>query len=533
MERVNAQEEQATLYVASSEDRLKLNDLQQRFVAATLGDVRKWLVGENPQQKERTRVACAMGPAGSGKTTMCLVLAQHLKELARDGFTFRWTATVGSTAFEHGGTTLHSFLGLGLAEFETVEQLRDTVIKSGKKEIWTTGKKYCIVVDEFHRVGAQKYNLLFNLADNCEVQIYFIFIGDIYQISEEGEERNTAELVEGAKGPCVELEKRHRFSSDLGDLLEKAARSKLNEEDIEKMNTQFGKELDQTKAMTIVKSRAMRKNYWANMADKVPEALLVTVGGVGDGEWKDGGSTCGRLLRDLYLAPDWKYVLRQNEHQIGVGNGTLIDTITRVAPDKLRARVGEKSFLVQRVQCPCGEHWQFPIHPHGASTLASAVGLQFEHLVVDILEMNPREACNAIARAKTHLKLQIKNLRHPKQLNFQQHKLKLESLPELELLDPLPELEESELGEPQEEVPMNFLLDIGLKDPVARRKVDFFLVRSLHKVAEQLRKHEVVSFEAIERLWDRIMKLNDDQFAAKAAREAHGVCLYHDQVDAN
>jgi len=81
------------------------------------------------------------GPAGSGKT---FVLAEFIRAAKRAGRSVAVTATTGLAASHLGGSTIHSWAGIGVADELSPDYLRD--LSKSRREIMT--KTDVLIIDE-------------------------------------------------------------------------------------------------------------------------------------------------------------------------------------------------------------------------------------------------------------------------------------------------------------------------------------------------------------------------------------------------
>src|SRR3954463_13312939 len=81
------------------------------------------------------------GPAGSGKT---YVLAEFIRRAKREGLTVAVTATTGLAASHLGGSTIHSWSGIGVAD----ELPKGFVGGLSKSRHDTISKTDVLIIDE-------------------------------------------------------------------------------------------------------------------------------------------------------------------------------------------------------------------------------------------------------------------------------------------------------------------------------------------------------------------------------------------------
>ena len=126
------------------------------------------------------------GPAGTGKTT----IIKHFNETYRYGKVIAITSTTGTSALLIGGTTLHSYLGIGLGQ-ESVADLAERIMtRPYLKKRWNSLE--VLVIDEVSMLSAELFDKLEELARTVRYGnlmnpkpfggIQLILSGDFYQL---------------------------------------------------------------------------------------------------------------------------------------------------------------------------------------------------------------------------------------------------------------------------------------------------------------------------------------------------------------
>lgn len=123
------------------------------------------------------------GAAGSGKT---YVLQQYLDYLDEQGITYTVTAPTGIAASHLGGTTVHSFFGLGIKEHLSqydLEQLTE------RKYLWDRMKNLkVVIIDEVSMLSPGTFNAIdqvlrtFTFSSEPYGGIQVILSGDFFQL---------------------------------------------------------------------------------------------------------------------------------------------------------------------------------------------------------------------------------------------------------------------------------------------------------------------------------------------------------------
>ena len=122
------------------------------------------------------------GPGGSGKSTL---IKYVIRLFEQHGKKVGVTATTGSAALLIGGTTIHSYLGIGLGDQSKMELLMK-LQKSPKKINWT--KTDLLIIDEVSMLHPDLFDKLFWLGQQLRNDvrpfggIQILLSGDFYQL---------------------------------------------------------------------------------------------------------------------------------------------------------------------------------------------------------------------------------------------------------------------------------------------------------------------------------------------------------------
>ena len=145
----------------------KFTDCQKKFIEAVFAR-------EN---------ICLTGPAGSGKSFCLTALFRFFEE---NNISTSKTALTGVAALNIGGSTLHSWAGIGLAKEEADELLK--IVRYNKKATTRIKKANILFVDEISMASAgliDKLDVIFKLIrrnQNSFGGIQMIFVGDFLQL---------------------------------------------------------------------------------------------------------------------------------------------------------------------------------------------------------------------------------------------------------------------------------------------------------------------------------------------------------------
>lgn len=142
----------------------------------------------NPEQKYVLRLIHSgrnvfiNAPAGTGKSALLKYFCMQNQTKQVIGL----TSTTGISALNIGGTTLHSFLGIGLGQ-EDVDNLYDKIIKNiDKRELWL--KLDVLIIDEISMLHPKLFEKLEKVARKLRETrerfggIQLVVTGDLFQL---------------------------------------------------------------------------------------------------------------------------------------------------------------------------------------------------------------------------------------------------------------------------------------------------------------------------------------------------------------
>jgi ATP-dependent DNA helicase PIF1 len=177
------------------------------------------------------------GPPGAGKT---YVLNQFIKQAVRSGRTVAVTASTGIAATHIGGTTIHSWSGLGIKDFLTDwdrERLQST-----DRLIKRYNAADVLVIDEVSMLHGQRLNMVNEVAkllrknDKPFGGLQVILVGDLFQLPPVSRGSDQADFVhlsaawqELDPSICYLSEQHRQVGDSLLDLLEAMRRGDVNE----------------------------------------------------------------------------------------------------------------------------------------------------------------------------------------------------------------------------------------------------------------------------------------------------------------
>lgn len=122
------------------------------------------------------------GPGGSGKSTL---IKYAIKAFEKNGKKVGITATTGSASLLIGGTTVHSYLGIGLGDEDKMELLM-RIQKSPKRYNWVTTD--LLIIDEVSMLSPRLFDNLHWLGQQLRNDpapfggLQILLSGDFYQL---------------------------------------------------------------------------------------------------------------------------------------------------------------------------------------------------------------------------------------------------------------------------------------------------------------------------------------------------------------
>lgn len=177
------------------------------------------------------------GAPGAGKT---YVLNEFCRRAVRAGRNVAVTASTGIAATHIGGTTIHSWSGLGIKDFLTEYDLER--LQKNDKLIKRYNAADVLVIDEVSMLHGQRLNMVNQVAkllrksDKPFGGMQVVLVGDLFQlppITRGGERVDFVHLsdawVELSPKICYLTEQHRQIGDELLDLLEAMRRGEVNE----------------------------------------------------------------------------------------------------------------------------------------------------------------------------------------------------------------------------------------------------------------------------------------------------------------
>lgn len=219
------------------------------------------------------------GPAGTGKTYLTNALLEWFQTSCSPPIHVAVTGSTGAAAVLIGGRTLHSYLGIGLANAPPAT----LVAKMTKKKQAQLRRLHTLVVDEISMISAELLDIidavlrLVRRSDRPFGGVRFLFIGDACQLPPvSGQYFFKAEAWKKAAPQIFQLTQLIRQSGDqpFQELLMRARWGELNAEDVALLKSKVGTCGTTTTDVQPTRLYAINQNVDAEN-DKAFHALLL------------------------------------------------------------------------------------------------------------------------------------------------------------------------------------------------------------------------------------------------------------------
>lgn len=187
---------------------------------------------------------CITGPGGTGKS--------HLLNGLRDYLSVRVTASTGIAALNVGGSTIHSFAGLGYGDKPAEEILKSLEYKQAKFNDGTLDrlqKVQRLAIDEVSMMSAELLDTLSDLLKLARMDfspfggVQMIFLGDFLQLPpvvKKGVVRFAFEATDWKNVKLYQLTKTFRQSDQqFADILNEIRLGKLSPAGVSLLNSRF------------------------------------------------------------------------------------------------------------------------------------------------------------------------------------------------------------------------------------------------------------------------------------------------------
>jgi ATP-dependent DNA helicase PIF1 len=326
------------------------------------------------------------GVPGAGKT---YVVNEYVKYLEDKGIYPAITASTGIAATHIGGTTVHSFSGIGIES--NIDEYRLEKILEREKLVKKIQNTKVLIIDEISMLDAQtldNVNKVLKAIKNPELPfggVQVIFVGDFFQlppVSKKGEMKNycfASNAWREAKPLTCYLEEQYRQSDEVFTKLLLAIRANEIEEDhieildnlVKKTNKKFG-------IKSSFKEQTGKEDVWEEETVELDESPTTKVKVVEEkrvfidilelhSHNKDVDQINDENLKNLE-GKEFVYKM------LTTGKSTLVESLikTCLSPETLRLKVGAKVIFTKN--SPDGEY--------ANGTLAEVVELESWYIKV-------------------------------------------------------------------------------------------------------------------------------------------------------
>lgn len=342
------------------------------------------------------------GPPGAGKT---YVLNQFIKRATKSGRTVAVTASTGIAATHIGGTTIHSWSGLGIREELGA---RDKLQLAGNSKLT---KRYnaadVLVIDEVSMLHGRRLDMvneackLLRKSERPFGGLQIILVGDLFQlppVTRDSTEMDFAHLSQAWQelDPKIcYLSEQHRQQEDgLLDLLEAMRRGELETSHEELLQSRMGTLPSEGQAVT----RLYAHNVDIDTVNERHLSAITNESQLYKMETKGGGAKVEQLRRSV-LAPEVlelkvgaEVMFVANNPTAGFYNGTrgkVVDfrddlPMVELAGTGRRLKVSPHSWKLEEDGKVRAEAAQLPLRLAWAITIHKSQGMSLDAAEIDL-----------------------------------------------------------------------------------------------------------------------------------------------------
>lgn len=342
------------------------------------------------------------GAPGAGKT---FILHKFIKTAKRAGRAVAVTASTGIAATHIGGTTIHSWSGLGIKD--TISQWDLEKLKSSAKYVKRYNSTDVLVIDEVSMLHGKRLDMINTVAKVLRQNnepfggLQVVLVGDLFQlppITRSGEATDFVQYSDAwtTLDPCIcYITEQHRVSAGdtLLDLLSAMRQGAVNELHEQALRDRLGRQPDKD----VVVTRLYAHNADVDSINQLHLQALTT-DTVVNGMTSRGVQAKRDQLMKSVLAPEQLQLKRGAEVMFVANNfsegyvngtrGTVIDfvgdTPVVVTNDGREINVEPYSWKLEEDERVAAEVVQLPLRLAWAITIHKSQGMSLDAAEIDL-----------------------------------------------------------------------------------------------------------------------------------------------------
>ena len=343
------------------------------------------------------------GAPGAGKT---YILNKFVKRISRRGKVVAVTASTGIAATHIGGTTIHSWSGLGIRD--SLDERDRKALAANAKLVKRYNSTDVLVIDEVSMLHGQRLDMVNQVAKllrgNLEPfgGLQVILVGDLFQLPPVTRGNGDLDFVhlsdawaELAPKICYLSEQHRQRSGGLLDFLEAMRRGDLEDFHHELLQERIGAQPNPDESVTKLYAHnvdidSINQNKLAGINAKVQVYEMRTKGGAAKVEQIQRSVLAPEVL-ELKVGAEVMFVA--NNPSAGYVNGTRgqvvgFDTesqpIVQVTGKNRKLKVGEHSWKLEEDGRVRAEVFQLPLRLAWAITIHKSQGMSLDAAEIDL-----------------------------------------------------------------------------------------------------------------------------------------------------
>lgn len=342
------------------------------------------------------------GPAGSGKTYL---LNQYIAYLQSNNIAVGITASTGIAATHMGGTTIHSWAGIGISEEMTQKEIGELLKRQYLRSHFVKNK--VLIIDEISMLHAKRLDLVDTLCKAFRGNnlpfggLQVVMCGDFFQLPPVSKKDETVDFVtqseiwQNMQLQICYLDEQHRqedraFLRVLNDI----RNSEVNEMTVEYLSERLDKETTGYVSPTRLFTHnadvdSINLKHLAELKGDTHEYLM---------DWR-GSFGLTEMLRKSCLAPETlllkkraRVMFIKNNYEVGYVNGTLgevVDFVEGTTPlvrtfDGNEILVNRASWDVKEEAIEKAAITQLPLRLAWAITVHKSQGMSLDAAEIDL-----------------------------------------------------------------------------------------------------------------------------------------------------